>query len=490
MWSLLAFLLYAVILFAIGFLAHRAQKKKNNLSKHDELDSHLMGGRSLNYYVTALSAHASDMSSWIFLAFPMQIYLHGLKSLWIGLGLLLGMWINWKFVAKKIRLLSQETNTYTLNGILLHFFPHYPRLLNAICTLSLIIFTTYYLAAGLTSIGLLFDSMLGINYYVGVVLAVILVLSYTTLGGFVSVAWTDFFQAVFLLVMILLVPISSFFEFSSLEKLQEIFTNWRSQTSNNKGNFFDFDQVLLAISWGLGYFGMPHILTKFMGIQDPQEIKKSMRLGISWQFLALSGSALIGFIGLLVVPAELNLQEVLFIHLVQKLYHPFIAGFILCGVLAATISTMDSQILVLSTSAQKDLRPLLNFKFFSKNEFGLLFAKLSGVFATIIAMIIALFRSETINETVFYAWSGLGLSFGPILLICLFFMARQNFDQIKNRKEFSLAALFCILSGLLITFFWPHFSKYLELTNIPSMLVGMIVCTLVFFLTSFRFKLT
>lgn len=473
MWSILAFILYAFILFMIGLWAHKKSTVTSEISSSNALDQHLMGNRSLNFYVTALSAHASDMSSWIFLAFPMQMYVNGANSIVIAIGLLVGMWMNWQFVAKKVRIMSAESNSYTLNGLLLYYFPSYPKTLNALMGISLILFTTYYLAAGLTSIGLLFDSMFGINYYAGVIMAVVLVLSYTTIGGFVSVAWTDFFQAVFLLLMILLVPMISFYRYSSWEKIHSILILKREPIT--------IPSILTAISWGLGYFGMPHIVTKFMGIKDPQEVVKSKWLGMSWQFIALSGSVCIGLVAKSMIDPSLHWEETLFIHMVEKSFHPFFGSFILCGVLAATISTMDSQILVLSTSAQQDLRSI--FKIFRISKINdLHFARLGGVIATLIAMGIALLKSETINETVFYAWSGLGLSFGPILLLALFYMPKRVGKDVDS-KIYSISAIITILSAILVTFIWPVVSKWCGFEYIPTMLFGFVFCLFSFFVS-------
>ncbi len=442
---LLAFGLYFAILLCIGLMAHRS---------HTTAADFMVGGRKLNYWVTALSAHASDMSSWLFMAFPMKVFVDGLSGLWIAVGVVGGMFLSWQLIAPRLRVATEAHNSYTLNSYIESRVGDTTGVLRLVGAVATLLFTTFYLAAGLTALGFLFESLFGLNYYAGLTIASAVVLAYTTFGGFVSVAYTDFFQAIFLIVMIVIVPICGYFGIERMDTVWEAVGNRAGQTTVLEG-------IILATAWGLGYFGMPHILTKFMGIRDPKEIFKAKWLGMTWQFISLAAAAAVGIIAMgLYTPGEIN-DQLVFVEMVKQFLSPFLGGLVLCGVLAATISTMDSQILVVSSTIAEDLYK----KGWNRNANSkqVLFAsRLSVVGTTLISLAIAFYRDQTIYETVFYAWSGLGCTFGPVLILALLgkSLTRQG-------------ALTAMIIGAATSALWPTFGWAFLPTMIPGFSAGL-----------------
>ena len=281
----LPFIAYFSILLAIGVISHRKQTSSAEFT---------VGNRSLNFWVTALSAHASDMSAWLFMAFPSLIFLGGLSQAWLAVGLLLGMFLNWQFVAKKLRTLQKATDTYTLSSFFEKRFKdttHFVRIATALMT---IFFMTAYIAAGLIGLRRYLRILFGINFFVGISIAAPVMLIYTFFGGYVTVAWTDLFQALFLIVMIVLVPLTAY---NTLRKWIDSILH-AAEPKKYLIGFYprclcgNAPRHYLSCSFlGLGYFGQPHILTKFMGINDPENMNKSKYLGMTWQFIALTAAA-------------------------------------------------------------------------------------------------------------------------------------------------------------------------------------------------------
>lgn len=459
---LLAFLSYLCILMTIGLLAHR---------KNTTAADFMVGNRSVNFWVTALSAHASDMSSWLFMGFPMAIYVGGLQKSWIGFGLLLGMFLNWHFVAPRLRVATEKFQCYTLSDYFESRFGDKSGRLRILSALLLLVFTTWYLAAGLTSIGFLLQSLFGMDYHLAIVLATIVMLSYTSFGGFVAVAWTDFFQGIFLLLMILLVPfvgyraIGGYEAILSAANLKQLSLSFVPSSASGA-----FSQGLEALAWAVGYFGMPHVLAKFMGISSANDMYKAKWLGTTWQIIALIAATAVALVGIAYFQ-ELANPELLFVELVKDLFSPYVGGFILCGVIAATISTMDSQVLVVSGVLAEDFYKKLWHK--EADEAQLLRAgRLAVVGVSCVALLIASYHSQTIYELVFYAWSGLGASFGPLVLMAL-----------HSKRASTRGAIAGLLTGGILSAFWPYANKALG-CQIPPMLPGFFANFLMIYLLS------
>jgi solute:Na+ symporter, SSS family len=463
-----AFFIYFLILLGIGV----ASRTKNGSAA-----DFLMGGRSLNFWLTALSAHASDMSAWLFMAFPMTIFVAGLNQSWIAVGLILGMFVNWHLIAPKLRVLTEEYNSYTLSTFFEKRFNDTSGIIRTVSALMILLFMTFYLSAGLIAMGMLFESTFGINYYIGISVAVLVVVIYTFLGGFVTVAWTDLFQALFLLAMIILVPSIVYMRIEGWDQVATVAA--KNQISLKLIPSTSWDSLLtiftMTVGWGLGYFGQPHILTKFMGIKSADQMYKAKYLGMSWQVLALGAAACVGLFGIAFFPEGLARPELIFFEMVQQIFHPFVGGFILCAVLAANMSTMDSQILVSASVMSEDF-----YKQFFRPKAGsneiLAATRAAVVIISCLALGLAFKKSSTILDIVAYAWSGLGSSFGPLVFMTLYSKHTNKYGAIAG-----------IVVGGVVAAVWPTVNPYITdvtiFPMIPGFFLSLFMITLVSYLT-------
>lgn len=469
MYFLSAFLFYFLILLTIGLLAHRKQTSSADF---------VMGNRSLSFWLVALSAHASDMSAWLFMGLPMAVFLLGLSQIWIAIGLVIGMYLNWQIVAPKLRSMTEKYDCYTLSSFFEARFNDKAGTIRLLSAVMLILFLTHYLSAGMIGVGNLLESLFGLNYYFGLTLAMLVVVVYTFIGGFVAVAWTDLFQGVFLLGMIVLVPILALMHLGNADAIGEI-----AKAKQISLALFTDNQpitilmsVLLAVSWGIGYFGMPHVITKFMSIQDVKQLNKSKWLGISWQIIVLFAAIGVGLIAIAYFPNGLHNPEMVFVEMVRDLFHPFFAGFILCAVIAASMSTMDSQILVCASVLSEDLYPTIK-KNTSSSDMKLKVSRYGVVGVSVVALLLSLNRSATIMDTVSYSWAGLGSAFGPLVLTSLYSNYANRFGAIAG-----------ILTGGAVVMAWPHVNPLISEYTIQPMIPGFLFSTLMIYLVSFATK--
>lgn len=448
-----AFAAYFSILITIGFIVHKRSRTESDF---------VLGDRSVNYWVTALSAHASDMSAWLFMAFPAAIFMGGLAQSWIAIGLFTGMFLNWQFVATRLRIETESHDSYTLSTFFEKKFKDSSGAIRILTALMTIVFLTCYLSAGLIAIGFLFESLFGINFYVGICFATAAVALYTLFGGFVTVAWVDFFQGTFLLFVIVAVPlialsyVDGFHSIAAMASMKNI-----PMTFFHDGSWTSLASALcLSFGWGLGYFGQPHIITKFMGIKSADEIYKSKYVGMTWLFIALTSSLCIGLVGIAFFSNGLVNSELVFVEMVKEMFHPFVVGFVLCAVLAANISTMDSQILVCASVLTEDIyKGMLGKR--ATSERLLFLSRLGVVGISLISLIIAFTKSSTVAKTVFFAWSGLGCTFGPLVIMSLY---------VKRVNKWG--ALTGIIVGGLTAFVWPYLNPYVVNFFIPSLVPG------------------
>jgi len=462
----MAFLAYFLILLTVGLVSHKRQTSAADF---------IMGNRSLSFWLTALTAHASDMSSWLFMAFPAALFMGGFPFIWIALGLILGMYCNWQFVAEKLRVETEKHNSYTLSTFFERRFQDTSGIIRLLTSLICVFFLTIYISgAGLQAMGILFESLFGINYYTGLSIATAVVVTYTFVGGFITVAWTDFFQGIFLLAVIILVPVVAWMHIDGWNAIEAgAQANGVSLHLINPPIVTNFISILtMSIGWGLGYFGQPHIVTKFMGIKTPSEIRKSKWLGMSWQTLALGAAATLGIIGIGFFPDGLDSPQLVFVEMVKILFHPFLAGFILCAVIAANMSTMDSQILVCASTISEDLYK----KLIKRNATSLQLLRVSQyavVFVSLLSLGIAFARTSTIMEIVEYAWSGLGASFGPLTLTALY-----------STKANRYGAMAGILVGSITSAIWPFLNPQLITITINPLIPGFSLSLLAIWLVS------
>ncbi len=445
----ISFFIYFTLLLCIGLYFHKKQTSSTDF---------ILGSRTLNFWLTALSAHASDMSAWLFMAFPAAVFVGGLPKSWIAWGLIIGMFINWQFIASRLRIATEKYNANTLSTFFERRFDDRSGAVRLLTAVIALFFLASYVAAGLIAMGLLFESIFGINYYIGLSVAMLVVVIYTLVGGFVTVAWTDLFQALFLMVVLLFVPIFAYFHLPDgwHSIVEAAVSQGIPLTLTQDTSLLSILETIFLATWGLGYFGQPHIVTKFMGINNVNEMYKSKYIGMSWLVLTLIGATAIGLIGIPFFHNQLNDPQLVFVKMVSQLFHPLIAGLILCAILAANMSTMDSQILVCASIISEDFYKGIFKKTASPVEL-LFISRLGLIFTAVISLIIAYNKSTTVLEAVRYAWAGLGCSFGPLMLMSLY-------SKTVNRN----GAIAGILTGGLIAATWQTYSKKLLGYEIPA----------------------
>lgn len=461
---IITFIIYFLVLLGIGLLTSKKSKSDKE---------YILGNRSLNFWLTALSAHASDMSSWLFLAYPSLIFLGGLFNVWAAIGLSLFMFISWQFIAPKIRTRTEKSNSLTLSAYFEKCLNDKSGSIRVVSALSALLFYTIYISSGLIGLGLLVDSLFHIPYWVGITIGITVVVVYVYTGGYTTVAWIDLFQGFFLLGVIIAVPIfllikiggfESISAWKSPQHIMSLFPNYSPKT---------FLQILfLAAGWGLGYLGQPHIITKFMGAKDVPEVIKSKYLGMSWQILALGGATLIGLLGIYYFPNGLDNAELVILYLVKQNLTPFFSALILCAILAATTNVMAAQILVIASSMSEDLYKKL-IRREAKSKELMWVSKFSVLLISVIAFHIAIFKISTIYTLVLYAWSGLGSSFGPLILISLYSKSINKYGALSG-----------VIVGALVGAFWPIIDSFMEIT-IPPLFPGFIFSSFTIFLVSF-----
>jgi sodium/proline symporter len=462
--TLSAIALYFSILLAIGLLSYK---------KHASSTDFILGGRSLNYYVTALSAHASDMSSWLLMAYPAVIMTQGLFQAWTAIGLIVFMYLNWHFIAPKIRIATEHHDSLTLSSYFESRFKDTSGIIRMLSAIMAFVFFTIYISAGLVSLGLLFESLFSISYTTGIVIGIAIAIIYPMIGGYVTLAWTDLFQGLFLLAMIVLVPFESFYKIDGWSSIKE--AAMLKDISLSLLPDMSIPSILgalfLAAGWGLGYFGQPHIITKFMGIHNVKEMHKSKNIGIGWLVVTLFAATCIGLIGIAYFKTPLDDSELSFVNMVKDLFSPFIASFVLCAILAAVVSVMDAQILVLTSHITEDFYKKI-FRKNAEHKELVLVARIGILVASFIAFVIAFFQISSIYKLVFFAWTGLGCSFGPLVILSLFS------DKINK-----YGAIVGILFGGSVALIWPYFNTFFSI-DIPAMIPGFLLSLLVIYVVS------
>ncbi len=454
-----AFALYFTALIGIGFYFYK---------RNQTTEQFMLGSRSVNYYVTAIATQASDMGGWLFIGFPSVVFIGGMFQFWTAIGLIAGMFASWTIVAPRLREKTAELDALTLSSYFAHVFKDKSGMIQLVSSCFVFIFFTFYIASGLVGLSLVFSSTFGLSYHAGIIISVATAAAYTLVGGFVAVAWCDFFQGIFLLAMILLVPIVGFFHVGGIEAIfaaaraHHISLNLLSSPSQTASAIF------LAASWGLGYFGQPHILVNFMGIDDAKNIKYARRIGLVWQTLVLCSSAAVGIVGIAFFTQGLSNDQLVFIDMTTTLFHPFVAGLILCAIFAATLSTMDSLILVAGSSWAQDIYKKWMVPNASERNI-LMMSRMGSIAICLAALALAWNSSATVYGLVNYAWSGLGSTFGPLVIASLYF---------KNVSP--TGALMGLLAGGATSALWPLFFGSLPL--VPGFAAGL--CVLYIFRTN------
>ncbi len=434
---LFVFIIYFLFMLSIGIYFF---KKSNNS------EDYLLGGRNLGGLVISLSAQASDMSGWLLMGLPGAAYVGGMQTFWIALGLFLGTFINWSFIAKRLRIYTEvSNNSITIPQYFHNRFKDNSNILKISSSIIILIFFLIYTASGFVAGGKLFNSVFGISYTLSLTVGVIIIVLYTFLGGFLAVCWTDFFQGILMFLAIITVPIMAV---SSHGGTTEVFTAL-SHMPKEFLQIFNSDTIgviaiLSSLSWGIGYFGQPHILMRFMAIKNAGEIKSAKKIAISWVFFSLVAAVFIGIIARISLADTLNesASETVFIVLVKGLFNPYMAGLFLAAILAAIMSTADSQLLVAASSVSEDIYKTLLKRTIKDKEL-ILVSRAAVIVIAVLAYVIALNPTNSIMDLVSYAWAGFGASFGPTIIISLYW-----------RKMSKLSAVLGIITGGVTTIIW------------------------------------
>ena len=475
----IAIVIYFAGMLTIGWFAYH--RTKNNL------DEYMLADRGLRPGTAALSAGASDMSGWLLMGLPGAIYISGLVEAWIAIGLTIGAWLNWKFVAPRLRAYTEVAgNSITIPSFLDHRLQDTSRLLRIVCGLIILVFFTFYVSSGMVAAGKFFESSFGVEYVVGMLLVAFITILYTFFGGFLGATLTDVAQGLLMLAALIAVPI--------------VAVTSAGGPSETISSIKDVDPQLLslvpggvtigmvsAFAWGLGYFGQPHIIVRFMALRSPQEAKAGRRIGIGWMILTVVGSICTALIGIAWfhrnggTPTDAESGETVFLDLAQILFHPFIAGLVLAAVLAAIMSTISSQLVVTSSALIEDLFKMIAEKMGStrklRDKSYVLLGRLGVLVVAIVAASLAINPSETILALVGFAWAGFGASFGPIVLLALFW-----------RKLSNWGALAGLITGAVVVMVWGQFGtaifgegSFLANTYeiIPGFIANLIVAGLV-----------
>nr|WP_279391934.1 sodium/proline symporter PutP [Virgibacillus halodenitrificans] len=427
---MITFIVYLIGMLVIGVIMYRMT---NNLSDY------VLGGRNLGPGVAALSAGASDMSGWLLLGLPGAIYASGMSEAWMAIGLATGAYLNWQFVAKRLRIYTEvSNNAITIPDFLENRFKDKSHILRVISALVILLFFTFYTSSGMVAGAKLFEASFGLSYQSALWIGTIVVVSYTLLGGFLAVAWTDFIQGILMFLALIAVPIVALNEMGGWSAaVQAVGEIEPSHLNMVKG--VGIMAIISSLAWGLGYFGQPHIIVRFMALRSAKDVPKAKFIGTAWMILGLYGAIFTGFIGLAFISTqevpilgkfgidvvnEGGLQmladpEKIFIAFSQILFHPVIAGILLAAILSAIMSTIDSQLLVSSSAVAEDFYKAIFRKKASGKEL-VWVGRIATLGIALIAAIIAMNPESSVLELVSYAWAGFGATFGPIILLSLF----------------------------------------------------------------------
>lgn len=405
--------IYMLGMLAIGFWSYR---------KTSNLTDYMLGGRGLGPAVTALSAGASDMSGWMVMALPGAMYTTGLASAWLAIGLTVGAYVNYLVLAPRLRTYTEVANdSITIPDFLENRFHDTSNMLRLVSGIVILIFFALYASAGMVSGGKLFESAFGLDYKIGLFVTVGVIVAYTLFGGFLAVSMTDFVQGVIMFLALVLVPIVAFTDVGGTQATWDHI----QRIDPSLLDFFKGTSILGIISflaWGLGYFGQPHIIVRFMAISSVKELKTARRIGIGWMAISIIGAMLAGLIGVAYFadhPGQLGDPETVLIVFAKVLFNPYITGFILAAILAAIMSTVSSQLLVTSSAVTEDFYRTFFRKEASDKEL-VLIGRLAVLVVAVISVTLAYTPNDTILGLVGNAWAGFGSAFGPVVLLSLY----------------------------------------------------------------------
>ncbi|EAH5612182.1 sodium/proline symporter PutP [Campylobacter coli] len=441
------FVAYAALMLYIGFYFYRQNKNT---------EDYFLGGRSLGPVVSALSAGASDMSGWLLMGLPGALYASGLIESYIAIGLSIGALLNWSFVAKRLRIYTSViANSITIPDYFETRFDDDKHILRIVCAIVILIFFTFYVSSGLVGGAKLFEATFGIRYEYALTTGTLIIVAYTFLGGYKAVCWTDLLQGLLMMGALIVVPAVMLYHLGgfgeAMAVIEEIKPNALSM-----GEGIGALSIVSALAWGLGYFGQPHILVRFMSIRSTKDIPAATFVGISWMVISLIGACFIGLLGIAYVHKfELTLQdpEKIFIVMSQLLFNPWIAGILLSAILAAIMSTASSQLLVSSSTIAEDFyKRIFNKEASNKTVMNL--GRIGVLLVALVAFVISTDKESSVLSIVAYAWAGFGASFGSVMLFSLFWSRMTR-----------VGAILGMITGAVMVVLWKNYLA--ELFNFP-----------------------
>lgn len=475
-WFIIAIIIYMAVMLAIGYWSYR---------QTDEYDDYVLAGRGLNPFVAALSAGASDMSGWLLLGLPGALFVTGMSELWIAIGLLIGAWANWKWVAPRLRAYTEVADdSITLPSFFENRLADRSHLLRVVSSIIIIVFFTFYVSSGMVSGGRYFESTFGAAYIDGMLIVAVITVTYTFIGGFLAVSYTDAVQGTLMFISLIIVPVAALL---FLDHPGDI---WTWATSHDYGPYKDgvgnptyFNlisgvsaaAVIGNLAWGLGYFGQPHIIVRFMALRSPTDAKQGRLIGVGWMLFSIAGATFVAIVGTAffgqnpdITIVDQKSYETIFLDMGRVLFHPLIAGLILTAVLAAIMSTISSQLLVTSTSLIEDLFKLLKKDLPNENVM-INLSRTAVVAVAVVAGVLAINPSDSILGLVAFAWAGFGSAFGPLVLFMLYWR-RLNVP----------GAVAGMITGAVVAFAWgqsPLSDSLYEM--VPGFLSSVVVTVLV-----------
>ncbi len=438
--TILTFVFYLVFLMGVGVYFY---KKTSNL------EDYLLGGRGMGSWVTALSAQASDMSGWLLMGLPGAVYLFGMNQAWIAIGLFVGTYLNWKYIAPRLRVYTEKTGSLTMPTFFEKRFKDPTGLLRNLSAIITLIFFTIYSTSGLVASGKLFESMFNMDYSVAVIIGAVVIVLYTFLGGFLAVCWTDLFQGILMFMAILVVPFAAYKQVGGSEQILNAMSFKGLSTSllSNGNESLTIVAIISTMAWGMGYFGQPHILSRFMSINSIKELPKSMTIAVVWVFISLGGAIAVGLVA---IPLFTDIAQVsgdaekVFIIMIRELFNPWIGGILLAAILSAIMSTIDSQLLVSSSTLTEDFYQHLIKRDASEKEL-MWVGRVCVLIIALIALLMALKPNAQVLALVSYAWGGFGAAFGPVVIMALF-----------SRKTTWKSALAGMIAGTIVLIIWKN----------------------------------
>ena len=470
-YKLIAMAIYMLAMLAIGWWAYR---------RTTDLDDYMLAGRDLKPGVAALSAGASDMSGWLLMGLPGAIYVSGLVEGWIAVGLTAGAWLNWKFVAPRLRSYTQvSNNSITVPSFLENRLKDRSRILRVVSGLIILVFFTFYVSSGMVAGGVFFESSFGSSYLVGMLIVAGVTIAYTLFGGFLAASYTDVVQGLMMLAALVLVPAVGLTRVGGLggmtDSLREINPDMLDPIAGGTAV-----GIVSALAWGLGYFGQPHIIVRFMALRSPRDAVAGRRIGVGWMLLTVIGALMTALIGAAYFQQN-NLTladpEAVFLELSQIFFHPLVAGFVLAAVLAAIMSTISSQLIVTSSALVEDLYRIVLKRNASPRSMVML-GRLAVLLVAVVSILIALDRNASILDLVGFAWAGFGAAFGPTIILALFW-----------RRLSTAGALAGMIGGAVTAYVWGTVELPGVLGDvyeiIPGFLVNLVLTVLV---SRFTFK--